>query len=295
MSVTRTGNFPIGFRRGWSDWQKSLAGLIEWAKQSGFAGLDVGSVPEAEIQQIQSAGLRIGSVDLPQPWGGLGSADAGKRKDTAAQLADYVNRVAALGVRNIFCVMFPDDHAKKRADNLELLSDGYNQLCSAIERSGARLVLEGYPGGGPHYAALGCTPADLRLLFERIPSKAMGVNFDPSHLIRMGIDPVRFAREFAPRIFHMHGKDTELLDEGLYDHGNLQPATLAKARGFGAHAWRYTLPGHGVAPWTTLLAILNDAGYAGMISVELEDEHFNGTEDGEKRGLLASLQYLSNA
>jgi hypothetical protein len=29
-----------------------------------------------------------------------------------------------------------------------------------------------------------------------------------------------------------------------------------------------------------------------MISIELEDEHFNGTEEGEKRGFLVSRDYL---
>lgn len=299
MTTTRTGGFPVGFRRGWSDWQKDLDAVIRWAKDNAFACLDVGPLPAADLQKITAAGLKLGTVDLPKA-SELVSPDAGKRKDAAARIAAYVKDVVALpgGPRNFFTVMAPEDDARKRSENLEFATDGYNQLCAAIESlpgDGAHIVLEGYPGGPPRYAILACTPADYRLVFERIPSRVMGVNFDPSHLIRMGIDPVRFLHEFAPRVHHVHGKDTEILDDELYEHGNLQPATLARPHGFGAHAWRYTIPGHGCARWTKLLSILKERGYRGMISIELEDENFNGTEDGEKRGLLASRDFLASA
>ena len=41
----------------------------------------------------------------------------------------------------------------------------------------------------------------------------MSANFDPSHLIRMGIDPLRFLEEFIDSVYHVHGKDTEILAE----------------------------------------------------------------------------------
>src|SRR5438552_15940092 len=65
MSKTRTGNFPIGFRRGGSDWQKkSLTSLTTWAKSSGFAALDLMNLTPQDVTAVQSSGLRIGSVGL---------------------------------------------------------------------------------------------------------------------------------------------------------------------------------------------------------------------------------------
>ena len=245
------------------------------------------------IRQIVAAGLRVGSVDLKQPWDGLASADAGKRKATARMNAEHVKACVAEGARNFFVVVFPEDATRKRAENLALAADGYAQLCELIAPLGARVVVEGYPGGGPNYAALACTPEGYRAFFNAVGSDVVGVNFDPSHLLRMGIDPVRFLGEFAPRVHHVHGKDTELLDEGLYEFGNLQPATLAKPHAYGGHHWRYTIPGHGAAGVGAMFRLLKDAGYRGCVSVELEDEHFNGTEVGEKRGLLASRDFLA--
>ena len=85
--------------------------------------------------------------------------------------------------------------------------------------------------------------------------------------------------------------DSEIDEEARYEFGT-QNATFAKSHGFGEWTWRYTIPGHGVARWSEILKILKDSGYNGVVSVELEDENFNGTEDGEKRALELSLAYL---
>jgi sugar phosphate isomerase/epimerase len=90
----------------------------------------------------------------------------------------------------------------------------------------------------------------------------------------------------------VHAKDTLILHEDLYEYGNLQPATLAKPHGHGGHHWRYTIPGHGCADWPKLLGILKKAGYAGVVSVELEDEDFHGSAEQEQRGLIASREFL---
>ena len=292
MARTRTGSFPIGFRRG-GGWQKDLAGLIQWAKTHGFECLDVGPLPAEELKSITAAGLRIGTVDFKHGTGALASPDAGKRRAAAEANAQYINAVSPLGAKLFFMVMIPEDAAKSRRENHGYAVDGLGQLCAAIAASGAKIVLEGWPGG-PNACALACTPESYRALLRDVGHPALGINFDPSHLIRMGIDPVRFITEFAPNVYHVHGKDTELLDDDLYQYGRLQASVFAPSHGFGEWAWRYCIPGHGCARWGKLLTVLKTAGFQGMISIELEDENFNGTEEGEKRGLLAARDFLAS-
>jgi sugar phosphate isomerase/epimerase len=111
----------------------------------------------------------------------------------------------------------------------------------------------------------------------------------------MNIDALRFLDEFGDRVRHVHGKDTEILPDNVYEFGTEQPATFAKGRGFGTTVWRYTIPGHGITPWNEVFAVLKEKNYSGVISIELEDDEYNDTEDGEKRGMTEGAKYLAEA
>lgn len=290
MLTTRTGGFPIGFRRGWSDWQKDLAGAIQWAKDHNIGVIDLGGDADVSGAEVAAAGLKIGSADL-KGWQSLISADKGKREAAVEANAGYVEACAKHGITNFFAVMLPEDPSKPRSENFGYMVDGLNALTPVLEKNGGHVVIEGWPGPG----ALCCTPEGYRAALKECPSSAIGINYDPSHLVRMGIDPIRFVREFADRVFHVHGKDTELFPDAIYEYGIEQPPTFAKEHGFGSTTWRYTIPGHGIVGWTRALGILKDAGYRGAVSIELEDEEFNGAEEGEKAGILAGALFLASA
>jgi sugar phosphate isomerase/epimerase len=287
---TRTGNFPIGFRRGGTDWQKDIQSLIAWAKQNDLSVIDLGKDAPEVGQAVLDAGLRIGSVDLSNSKGMI-SPDKATRDSAIAENAQFVRSCAQLGQVNYFLVMLPEKPELSRAENFGFMVDSFRQLAPVLEQHRARLVVEGWPGPG----ALCCTPEGYRAFFKEIPSKAMGVNYDPSHLVRMGIDYLRFLREFGDRVYHVHGKDTELLTENQYEYGTEQPATFAKPIRFGAHAWRYTIPGHGLARWVKVMRMLQTLGYQGCVSIELEDENFNGPADSEQLGFLQGARFLAGA
>ena len=287
MFHTRTGNFPIGFRRGWSDWQKDLPALLEWAKANDFSVIDLGR-NRADIAPVLDAGLQIGSVDLLE-WQGLMSPDAARRADAVAKNGASIQEFCDLGARKFFAVMLPEDPKLKRRENFAAMVESLGALSPILEKNDAQIVIEGYPGDG----ALCCTPESYRATFRECPSPSIGINYDPSHLLRMGIDPLRFLKEFAPRVGHVHGKDAEVLADDLYEFGWEQPATFKENPPFGASAWRYTIPGQGMTNWAEVFRILSAHNYGGAVCIELEDRDFNGSTEGEKRGLLASAQFLS--
>jgi sugar phosphate isomerase/epimerase len=285
---TRTGNFPIGFRRGWSDWQKDLSAQSAWAKQTGFDLIDLGRATSQDVQTLKSAGLRLGSVDLIS-IGEICSSDSGKRKDLVAQNLAYVKEAAGLGARAFFTIV-PGDPARKRAENYRIAVEAFSPIAEACAAAGGSLAVEGWPGGSPHLANLCCTPETVRAFLKDV-GRGAGLNYDPSHLVRLGVDHVRFLREFAPHVKHVHGKDTDVFAEAVYEFGS-QGSTFAPGHGCGEHTWRYTIPGHGASRWVKIMAVLQGSGYQGAISVELEDENFNGTEAGEKAALVHSLNFL---
>lgn len=285
---TRTGSFPIGFRRGGTEWQKDLGALIKWAKQNDLEVIDLDTNADQVGQAVLDAGLRIGSVNLINNKGMI-SPDSSTRAKAIADNTAQIRAGVHLGQVNYFLVMLPEKPELPRNENFGYMVESFKELAPVLEENNARLVIEGWPGPG----ALCCTPESYRAFFEAIPSAAMGVNYDPSHLMRMGIDYLRFLREFGSRVYHVHGKDTEMLAEGLYEYGWEQPATFAKPIRFGAFAWRYTIPGQGQVRWVEVMRSLQAQGYQGCVSIELEDANFNGPTDSEQLGILQGARFLA--
>ena len=93
-----------------------------------------------------------------------------------------------------------------------------------------------------------------------------GFNFDPSHLIWQGIDPVEFIREFPDRIYHVHIKDAIVTLNGrsgiLGSHINFGDAR---------RGWDFRSPGRGGVNFEEIIRALNKANYDGPLSVEWED------------------------
>ena len=290
MLHTRTGSFPIGFRRGWSSWQQDLDGLLTWAQANQFGVIDLGGDADVSGEKVAAAGLKIGSADLKN-WSGFISADENDLATAIAENAAYSPAAVKHGATNFFTVMLPKDPSKPRAENFALMVAGLKELAKILEASNAKLVIEGWPGAG----ALCCTPETYRAAIDQVGSSSIGINYDPSHLIRLGVDPIRFLHEFKDHVYHVHGKDTERYAELVYELGIEQPAAFAKGHDFGTPTWRYTIPGHGEMRWTTAFEILSNNGYKGAVSIELEDENFNGSEAGEKLGLTASGSFLAAA
>ena len=135
-----------------------------------------------------------------------------------------------------------------------------------------------WPGG--HNIAY--APRIWRRIFETW-GDAVGMNYDPSHLVWQMIDAPRFIREFGDRMVHVHAKDLMIDRDGLYDHGIL-------SAGIGWQVPR--MPGLGEVDWTTFFSGLYRAGYDGPIIIEHEDRTFEGSDDRIKRGFALAADVL---
>ncbi len=283
----------IGFRIPGKAREIPFEELCAWAAASGFGSIDLASPDAEEVRAARAAGLEIGTVDLPVPaMRMLLSADPARRQEGIETANATISAAAELGCRRMFFVLLPEDNAQKRADSFAHWKESFPAVAAHAEASGVRLALEGWPGPAPHYPAIGCTPEMWRAMFAAVPSPAFGLNFDPSHLVRIGIDWRRALDEFGGRVVHVHGKDTDFDTERLYEHGNLGP-TFRKAVRFSESWWRYTIPGEGVVDWCRLIGRLEDFGFDGVVSVELEDYRYDGTWERERDGLARSQRHLA--
>lgn len=286
---TRTGNFPIGFRQMNRQWQRDISSLVEWSLANDLEVIDLTNDSPAAVKTVTEAGLRVGSIDLPDNKGMI-AADPARRTEALARNIHFIRACAEAGPQNFFAVMAPEDPDLPRSQNYGYMVESFAELAPVLEETGSHYVIEGWPGPG----ALCCTPETYRAFFRDVPSPSMSVNYDPSHLIRMGIDPLRFLTEFVDRVHHVHGKDTQILAENLYEFGHEQPATFAEPIAYGAQSWRYTIPGHGLFRWGDGLRILADNNYTGAVSIELEDANFNGPEESAKQGILHGARFLTS-
>ena len=134
------------------------------------------------------------------------------------------------------------------------------------------------------------TPELWEEMFRRIPSKNLGLNYDPSHLMFQLIDYYPLIKEFKDRIFHVHAKDAEVFEDKLKWYGIFNKLLNPK---HGEGYWRYRMPGLGQVDWGRFIKELKDIGYDGVISIEHEDPLYEGSEQKVKEGLILGREHLA--
>lgn len=285
-------SFKIGMRIPPRIGKEGIEKTAEWAAG---AGLDVLDVPRltAEVKHACEANrLGIGTTDAVK-MGELLSKDEQTRSDAVHMVKQQMSEMAELGGRVLFMCLVPEDLTQSRAQSFAIWKDTFPELIQAAEKHGVSIAIEGWPGPAPNYPTIGCTPEMWRAMFEVTSSKHFGLNYDPSHLVRLGIDYLRVLEEFGDRIVYCHGKDTELLPEEQYEFGTL-PATFKPHYGFSEGAWRYTIPGEGEVQWDKVAVRLERFGYQGPVSIELEDHRYWGSIEAERRGIIKAAAHLAD-
>lgn len=220
-------------------------------------------------------GLLVSSITL---FGNQLEPDPAKRAALHARTADFAHAVDAAGVP-IF-VIFPGRDTTVAEDaNYQRFAGQLNGLLASMPASSLQLAIENWPGPADDFIAT--TPAGWARLLALVPDPRFGIEFDPSHLIRLGIDPVRAYDQVRHRVKILHGKDT------LVDAAKLQ-AVGYHGKGW----WRYVLPGRAGLDWPEFLRQVRAGGFDGVIAIEHEDADFGwpGKDlearlEGERQGL----------
>lgn len=105
----------------------------------------------------------------------------------------------------------------------------------------------------------------------------IGANFDPSHLVWQGMDPVACIRALGPAIFHFHAKDTKIDKHNTAVNGVLdtKPYTDELNR-----SWIFRSVGYGndASYWKDIISNLRLVGYDYAISIEHEDSLMSQNE-----------------
>jgi sugar phosphate isomerase/epimerase len=97
----------------------------------------------------------------------------------------------------------------------------------------------------------------------------VGANFDPSHLLWMGADPIAAVRRLGSSIYHAHAKDVRVEAEAR-ENGRLDTKSVTPVAG---RSWNFVAVGRGQETpfWASLIQTLRANGYDDVLSIENED------------------------
>ncbi len=133
---------------------------------------------------------------------------------------------------------------------------------------------DGYPGN------LAYSPELWEWMFEL----GFWLNFDPSHLLWIGIDPVEALAPYVDRVIHAHAKDAETFPEERNRFGFFGRLETRESDPWDMGWWRFRVPGPRPGRLPRLRAdALVRAASTGVLSVEHEDPVWSGSDREDRR------------
>jgi len=263
---------------------ESLEQVVAFAGEYGFGGLEVIARPgsshidltnfsQADADRVKALMERRALViSSLAAYTNNTDPDPEKRKANNEIVRKAIDAAALLGV-DVVCTLagHPVPGKTKMKTIEEDCAAVFPPLVEYAERKGVKIALENW------YATNIQHLGHWERLFEVVPHKNFGLNFDPSHLLWQDIDYIYAVERFADRIFHTHAKDTEVKEAKKRWVGNQD----------GGGWWRYVIPGQGKIRWGEYIAALRANGYNGVLSVEHEDSAV-----GREEGFLMAKKYL---
>ena len=207
---------------------------------------------------------------LPDRIWGDGDAE-GVRQRAAEEMKMTARAAAKLGVDTVvgftgssvwkYVAMFPPASQALVDAGYQDFADRWNPILDVFDEVGVRFAHEVHPSeiAYDYYT----TERTLEAIGHR---PAFGLNWDPSHFVWQGLDPVMFMSDFRDLIYHVDCKDTKKRFDGRNGRMGSHLAWADPRRG-----WDFVSTGHGDVPWEQSFRMLNTIGYEGPISVEWED------------------------
>lgn len=215
--------------------------------------------------------------------------DVDKREYYVNHLKQVIRAASKLGVKTV-TTFIGRDQKKSVDDNLKDVATVWNPILDLAEECDVNIAIENcpmlftsdeWPGG----QNLMTSPSNWRKVFELLPSKRLGINYDPSHFIWQQIDYIAPLYEFKERIYHVHYKDIKVYSEKLKDVGVMATPLEYMAP---------KVPGLGDVNWGKYVSALTDIGFDGYTCIEVEDKAFEKTYEDAKKAVTISTKYLRN-
>ena len=155
--------------------------------------------------------------------------------------------------------MFGDNKPVATDEEWDRLCDGLNKLGKIAADCGFQMCFH------HHMATVVQTIEETRRLLENTDPRYVYLCYDTGHFTFSGEDAVAAAKEFAPRIGHVHLKDIrkEKMEQAYREGFAFRQSVLEGC---------FTVPGDGFVDYPGVFAALEAAGYEGWLLVEAEQD-----------------------
>jgi sugar phosphate isomerase/epimerase len=289
--------------------QLSLDEIAAWAGRAGYGALEVAVWPSAGGRDFEASHLNVANFgpreaeQTRQMFARHGLTlsalayyennlhpDPARRAGIRTHLTHAIDAAAALGVPYVGTFV-GRDWTRPVAENLAEAEPIFREIADYAGERDVKIIIEncvmegwhpdGYPGN------LAYSPE----LWEWMFSLGLYLNWDPSHLAWIGIDPVTTIAPYAHRIVHAQAKDIQILPGRIDRYGFFGKAADRKDP-WDNGWWRYRVPGRGQVNWGAVVDALYENGFTGTLSVEHEDPVWGGDEVRVKQGLEIAYRTL---
>lgn len=286
-----------------------LPSIAAWAGSNGFAVLEVGAWPlddpralnpgHVDVRNLDERRARVLGDQLAEAGVAVSAlayydnnlhGDRSTRSAVHDHLRACIDAAALLGVPAVGTFV-GRDVGQTVAKNLVDAERVFPPIVERAAVAGVRLVVENCPMSGWHPDGYPANLAYSPELWDWMADLGLRLNYDPSHLVGLGIDPVRALRSAVPLVAHVQAKDAEVLGD-LIDRFGFIGNAVDRSDPWDHAWWRYRVPGHGQIDWAGVVRALREGGYDGAVSIEHEDPYLSGSVPDVQRGLLTAQATL---
>ncbi len=259
---------------------------VAFAHKVGFRSMELSAWPQSSLNADKVTDRRIAEVkkdleDHAIEISALGYypnyLDPDKAK--AEEACRYFYKVMELANRmevGVVCTFVGRSPDKSVKENIPLFKEVFSRFCDEAEKRNLRIAIENCPMMDRFYLRgenIAFSPEVWDEMFKVVPSKTLGIELDPSHMVWLGIDYIQSIYDYGERIFHIHAKDMEINHKVLSRVGILGQC-FGETVGLGHGWWRARTPGWGEVDWPKFLTALLEVNYSGNVDIEHEDDVF---------------------
>ncbi len=173
---------------------------------------------------------------------------------------------------------------KSIPDSLPKFKQVFSELAKRAEDKGVQIAFENCDMDGTWASGdwnIAHNPTAWEMMFNEVPSDALGLQWEPCHQMVSLIDPIPQLRKWVNKVYHVHGKDATIHWDTVREYGVHGPKKFAYHR----------TPGFGDTNWTDVISELRWGGFQGCIDIEGWHDPVD-RDELEMTGQVRGLNYL---